>query len=395
MLKHFGILLPQYFPQRPIALWHAVILATALIAILLIRMLATLKDALRQARESEEGLRGIVETAPDAIFIANSDGRVVDVNETAANQLGYTRKELIGMHVWEFVAPEFQSRVRSRFPDRSGPTFYQSRHVRKDGSEVPVELNTCKITFQGQPALLGLARDMTARQQIHERLQALNRQILAAQEEERRRIARDLHDDITQRLTGLSIELGMLRRHASGAIAAGLEQLQGKTIQMAGDLRNIAYAIHPAALEFAGLSAALEGLCKETSIQTKIPIHYAAHGLPEGLPGDVSIALYRIAQEALNNAVKHAEASAIDVVVSGTLEKGGKKGLHLQIQDNGKGFLVEEIQPGSSLGLLSIEERVHLVKGSFALCSLPGKGTRLDVKIPLPELAAAQSRASA
>jgi PAS domain S-box-containing protein len=215
ILELSGISLPHYMPGPPVTVWYILIFVAVLATFPLVQLFSSIGDLLAR-------LHTILETAPDAIFIVNPDGRIVDVNQSALRQLGYTKKELVGVHVTEFVKPEFHARVRSRFPEISGPTFYESCHLRRDGTEIPVELNTCRIVFHGQPALLAIARDLTARRRAHERLQALNGQLLTAQEEERRRIARDLHDDITQRIAGLSMELGMLRKQENADLAGSM-----------------------------------------------------------------------------------------------------------------------------------------------------------------------------
>ena len=158
---------------------------------------------------------------------------------------------------------------------------------------------------------------------------------------------------------------------------------------MTEDLRNIAQAMHPSLLEFAGLSVALEALCRQISLRRKIAILYTAEGLPDRLPDEISITLYRIAQEAVGNAVKHAGASTIHVRLRGGSDLGERHRLCLTVSDNGRGFLVDKIQRSSSLGLLSMEERVHLLKGSFAISSLPGEGSRVMVEVPITEVATA------
>jgi signal transduction histidine kinase len=278
VLEHRGVVLPRYFPGRPLVLWYSVILVTGLIAFPVARMFATLKEALQQAREGKEMLRRMIE-----------------------------------------------------------------------------------------------------------RSQALNGQLLRAQQEEGRRIARELHDDITQRLAGLSIEIGLLRKKADPKTTAGLDRLQREAIQMTEDLRNIAQAMHPSLLELAGLSEALEALCRQISLQRNIAILCTAEGLPERLPEEISITMYRIAQEAIGNAVKHAGASMIHVRLRVASDIGKRHRLCLTVSDNGRGFLVDRIQRGSSLGLLSMEERVHLVKGSFAISSRPGEGCQVVVDVPLAE----------
>lgn len=398
ILGQAGISLPRTLPGPPLVAWYVVVLVSSLAAVPLLLAYAAFGEALalarrraselegldRALRESEARLRTIVETAPDAIFILNTSGYAVEVNEAALRDLGYTRAEMIGMHVTDIVAPAFRARATSRFPEMSGPTYYESIHMRKDGTEVPVELNTRKIVFQGEPALLGIARDITERKLTEERLRALHGQLLTAQEQERRRIARDLHDDITQRLAGLAIEIGLLRRHQLPAMtAAHVATLQEQAQQVATDLRDIAHEIHPGILEYVSLGGALDTLCAQVSRQREIAIDCVAEAVPDGIPRDISVTLYRIAQEAVGNAARHAEASSIHVTLTGLAGSTAVERLRLTVVDDGKGFQIENVRGGSGLGLLSIEERVHALKGRFALTSAPGEGTRLEVEVPL------------
>lgn len=189
-----GINLPQYFPIPPSVFWAAFILA-GLGAVPLIKGCNAFRDALMLSRrraeelshlnqvleESEERLSTIVDAAPDGIFILNSAGRVMEVNGAALRQLGYSREELLELTIGDFVAPEFRARATSRFPKMEGETFYESRHVRKDGTEVSIELNTRKIMYAGEPAMLGIARDITERKLAEQQRLELERELQQAQ----------------------------------------------------------------------------------------------------------------------------------------------------------------------------------------------------------------------
>ncbi len=192
-----GINLPQYFPIPPSVFWAAFILA-GLATVPLIKGCNAFRDALMLSRrraeelshlnqvleESEDRLSTIVDAAPDGIFILNSAGRVLEVNGAALRQLGYSREELLGLTVGDFVAPEFRARATSRFPKMERETFYESRHVRKDGTEVSIELNTRKIMYAGEPAMLGIARDITERKLAEEQRLELERELQQAQKME-------------------------------------------------------------------------------------------------------------------------------------------------------------------------------------------------------------------
>jgi PAS domain S-box-containing protein len=185
MAGHHGIHLPRYFPGSPVVVWSIFLLATGQLtlsltlvygafgnALALVRQRAETQSLLAQAlQESEDRMRTIFDAAPDAILILNSQGRIVEANEAASRQLGYNREELLQIGVGEFVAPEFRTRARGRFPEMKSQPSYESRHLRKDGIEVPVELNTRRITYCGMPALLAMARDISERKKAEHELQ--------------------------------------------------------------------------------------------------------------------------------------------------------------------------------------------------------------------------------
>jgi PAS domain S-box-containing protein len=185
LFEEYGVTLPRYFPGSPLAIWSVFLLASGQLIVSLILVYGAFGAALALAREravelsklaaalqeSEDRLRTIVEAAPDAILILNSAGRIVEVNDAATRQLGYTRQELLKLGVADFVAEEFRERAKSRFPEMETRAPYESRHLRKDGIEVPVELNTRRIMYAGEPALLAIGRDISERKKAELALQ--------------------------------------------------------------------------------------------------------------------------------------------------------------------------------------------------------------------------------
>jgi PAS domain S-box-containing protein len=185
LVEHYGMVLPKYFPGSPVVIWAVYLLATSqlIVAILLVyttfgtalvlareraRALSMLADSLH---ESEERLRTIFDAAPDGIFILNAEGHIIEVNEGASRQLGYSRGELLKIGVGGFVAPEFRARAKGRFPKMESMPSFESCHLRKDGVEVPVELNTRRIIYCGEPALLAVARDISERKKAEHELE--------------------------------------------------------------------------------------------------------------------------------------------------------------------------------------------------------------------------------
>jgi signal transduction histidine kinase len=203
---------------------------------------------------------------------------------------------------------------------------------------------------------------------------------MTAQEEERRRIARELHDDVTQRLANVGLELGLLKR--DGSSHAVVDGLQAQIFALSDDLRSLSHSLHPSVLEYADLPATLEMYCRKFSEKHSIPASFTGREVPPEIPRLVAIALFRIAQESLRNVALHARASAVSVV----LASQDSTSLSLFIIDNGKGFDAAKTKASSGLGLLSIEERARNIGASVVIDSSPESGTRLTVKVPLGEI---------
>jgi signal transduction histidine kinase len=262
--------------------------------------------------------------------------------------------------------------------------------MRRDGSSFSVEVSL-GYSGSGETLLgIGFVADITVRRRLErahrrdeERLRALTAQLLTAQEDERRRIARELHDGLTQDLASLGIELGLMRRDASGPLGEQLAGLQQDVSSLAEQVRRLAHESHPGVLEHSGLASALQSYCDEQYRLTGLPIRFTARDVPAGIPKPVAASLYRITQEALRNVMKHAQATAVDVLLTSGLDDSGTPVLRLTVMDNGKGFLVEDVREGAGLGLISIQERVRIARGQFGISSVLGEGTRVSVEVPI------------
>jgi two-component system sensor histidine kinase UhpB len=202
--------------------------------------------------------------------------------------------------------------------------------------------------------------------------------LIEAQEQERSRIARELHDDINQRLASISIELSTIRRSA-GANGAELSHVQDELISLSEDVRHLSHNLHPSMLHETGLDAAIGSLCNTHRHRNGPSIDLHVMPNADNLPDAVALCLYRAAQEALGNAVRHARAHAIDVKL-GVVDNHAE----LRVGDDGIGFNTKgEAARRRGLGLLSLEERAKLLGGSFNLDTSPGKGTHVCIRIPL------------
>jgi signal transduction histidine kinase len=202
--------------------------------------------------------------------------------------------------------------------------------------------------------------------------------LIAAQEDDRSRIARQLHDDLSQRLAVLSMGLSSLRAHLPANEHAALAAIQRQAIELSNEIRQLSHELHPEVLRHAGLISALRQYCRELADQGKLRVSFHA---PPGLAvpaSDVAFCLFRVTQEALRNSIRHAGPCEASVA----LEPRGER-LRLTVSDNGRGFEVASARSGRGIGLASMEERVRAVDGMLVLSSKVGRGTEVSVEAPL------------
>ncbi len=209
----------------------------------------------------------------------------------------------------------------------------------------------------------------------YERVRALGARLLRAQDTERARIARELHDDVSQQVAMLEIDLELLRGAGRG-LAGGLEEALNRAHGIARSVHDLSHRLHPAKLQLIGLVSALHGLQRELS-RSDLAITFTHQTVPSTLPPDLTLCLFRIAQEAVQNAVKYSGAHLVSVHLSGSPD-----GLALAIVDDGVGFDVNAAW-GKGLGLISMTERLEAIGGTLEIRSKPGTGTRLEVRAPL------------
>jgi PAS domain S-box-containing protein len=349
----------------------------------------------RRQHRAEQLHRAVLDTAVDGFALLTPEGGFVEVNDAYCELMGYSRGELRGMRVSDvevqFTREEIQQNI-VRVMEAGGQRF-ESRVRRKDGRVIAVEIS---ITFLPQEGgrLVTFVRDITERKRAEkalrdsqdalarsrEELQKLAASLLHAQEDERRRISRELHDDLNQRLAVLAMQVDMLtarlplpERELRTELALLAKGLAG----LSDDVRRMASQLHPSVLEHLGLAAALRSHCEQFSSREGIPIQFEERGVPAQLSPEIALCLYRIAQEALHNVARHACATLGSVTLA-----GGEHGLELSVTDNGAGFDPQAARTRGRLGLLSMEERARLAGGTLEIRSSPGQGTRIQVRVP-------------
>jgi PAS domain S-box-containing protein len=243
--------------------------------------------------------------------------------------------------------------------------------------------------IEGVPVrMMGTDTDITERKlaerELHERnerIRELAGRLISAQEEERRRIARDLHDDLNQKVAALSIEISNVKHHlptSSGGLAEKLTNLQARTAELVRDIRKLSHEIHPATLDHAGLVPALTSFAAELNRLEGIEVNLAMPAAPARIPPPIATCIYRVAQESIRNVIRHSGAKRVALALSVEDDV-----VTFFVQDEGRGFDVTRMKEHGGLGLISIEERVRLVNGRLEVRSRPGGGTFLSVQVPL------------
>ena len=202
------------------------------------------------------------------------------------------------------------------------------------------------------------------------------RKLVEAQEKERARIARELHDDILQRLALLSMEVGQLQANPSEIEPRG-QELRKRIGKISSDVQAIAHDLHPSRLEFLGAVAGMKSWCKDFAQRQEMEVDFTTD-VRSGLPPHIGVTLFRVLQEALQNAVKHSGVKRVQVQL-----RMGSEAVHLAVRDSGRGFDIREAKGGKGLGLTSMRERIRMVNGSIRIDSKPNGGTAIEVCVPL------------
>lgn len=338
-----------------------------------------------QLRESEERYRLLIENSPEPIVV-HRDGVYVYANPAAAAALGVERPEdLYGRCSEEFAAPELREKIRASLAEVAASNTLTPRRrtdvwVRSDGLRIHFDSTSFPILWRGSPARQVLLRDVTAREQARtelersrEELRLLARRLQEVREEEQGRLAREIHDELGQALTGMALELSWLGQRLGRPGALPRAELRERVGELARNVdsmlqvvRTLALELHPVVLDL-GLEPAVRWAVDSFEARTGVTCELAAENL-DGIEPECATAAYRIVQEALVNVARHARATKVRVTV-----RGHHGRVDVEVSDDGKGF-----DPGGAmrgLGLVAMRERAHACAGSLEVYSAPGKGT--------------------
>ena len=378
-----------------------------------------LKRSFQEVEHARNFSRTIVETVQEPLLVLGGDRRVLMANQAFLKTFRASRAEMEERLVFELEPAGFRS---AAFRTMLEETW--SGHLPRRGFEIEFKIGAAAPTImaidarrfdlhedRGRIVLLTM-RDITRFRHTEQRLLAAHKtvqkgrlraesslreskralsasavelrhlagRLIRAQEDERKRVARELHDDLSQRLSALQLgSAGLARLTPKGASArADFEAHQAHLTEAVDEVRRLAYDLHPAILTHLGLRAALQSFCVEFSGREGIDVDFSAQKEPASLQEEVALCLYRVTQEALRNVARHSGAKSASVSL-----KASRGALRLVIQDSGRGFEAHPNRPGEGLGLLSMNERVKLVQGALQVKSRPGRGTRIEARVPV------------
>jgi signal transduction histidine kinase len=260
---------------------------------------------------------------------------------------------------------------------------------RKDGEIRTLLVSGEVLEVGGQNYTLSVAADITERKQAEEMLSIMSRRLIEAQEEERAWIARELHDDFNQRVAMVSVNLECLERDLSGSEVQAksyTEEIKEQINELGRDLQALSHRLHSSKLDYLGLESACKGFCTELSARPNVEIEFHSENIPPKLPKETSLCLFRVLQEALQNAVKHSGVRSFRVSLDATSDE-----VKLSVSDSGSGFDFNQAISGQGLGLTSMKERLKLVDGQLSIDSKPGQGTTIHARVPLSPVTVARS----
>jgi PAS domain S-box-containing protein len=352
------------------------------------------KQAWDALGESEARKRAIMQAALDGIITIDHDGRMIELNPAAEKIFAHNRSKLIGENIAEIVPASFrvwfEDGLANSFAGEKGPTLgsrVEMPALRADGSRFPAEFTITRIKLAGRPMFTIYIRDITQHKRAETELRALPQRIIKAQEAERSRIARELHDGINQMIASVKMRLHKVEsslpdlKPAAREILARCDRLLVKVLE---ENRRIAHNLRPTDLDTLGLSDACTSFCNEVQSRTGLKVQ-CRMGLPsDRLPAVVELHLFRIVQEAINNIEKHAKANIVKLQF-----RTEANAVLLKIQDDGEGFNPQTVtgrkNKGHGLGLSNMRERALSLGGTYELVSAKGKGTTILVRTPLTE----------
>jgi PAS domain S-box-containing protein len=352
--------------------------------------LTELRQTEKALRESEDKLRLLLDSTAEAIYGIDLEHRCRFCNPACLRALGYERvEELLGKNMHDLMHhtrldgthfPLEECRVHRVVQTGQGDHSDDEVLWRANGTSFPVEYWSYP-QWRGHELVGAVVAfiDITDRKLADAALANVSRKLIEAQEQERARIGRELHDDVGQRLALLAAEFQQLQENPLilPDVRSRMGELERQISDIASDIQLLSHELHSAKLQYLGIVGAVKGFCREFSAQQKVEIDFQTDALP-ALSPDVSLCLFRVLQEALHNSAKHSGVRHFEVRLWGTADE-----IHLTVKDSGGGFDREQAKMSQGLGLVSMEERLKLVNGSFTIETQPRGGVTIHARVPV------------
>lgn len=351
--------------------------------------IASARQLARALRGSEARFHAIFDNFPIALFIAQADGRLIDANQRAVQLTGYAREALKRMNLRELFTP-WKPPALPRPSSIISPGFRETRLTKQDSTKIDLELCQWWIAADREACLVLQARDpredkRTAKilRESEKQLRYLTYKIMTAQEEERCRISRELHDEVGQGLTAIKLFLISINKELSSDLQHDCQTMLDFLDEFINNVRRLCRDLRPTLLEIMGLSEALRHLLKESAEKFNFGGTAQIDAIDHLCDRGVQINIYRIIQEALTNIGKYSQATKVVLSVKAKLDL-----LHIKIEDNGTGFDLKEVvarkaAQSGCMGLVSMKERARMSGGNLRIWSREGKGTKVSVTLPL------------
>lgn len=375
--------------------------AVGMILVLSVAAFALLRELKRDEmltgalRDSEARLNGVIGSAMDAIITVDQDGRIVLFNPAAERMFRCPSAQALGASLEKFL-PEHLRDSHGDLVRRFGETGISSRGMgaeidlrarRLTGEEFPVDISISQLEIRGQKLYTAIVRDITARREAeqelrrsHRQLRELSASLQAVREEERTRIARELHDELGQHLTGLKMDLSWMKprlREDQAPLSTKIDGMKSLIDSTVSSMRRIASELRPLVLDDLGLSAAVEWLVQDFIKRTGIEVRMDLDAISADLDNALATGVFRIIQESLTNVARHSGASVVDIAL-----RRAEGNLILEVRDDGRGMSADK-QDKRTHGLVGMRERAYMFGGQMNIESAPGKGTSIQVTIPV------------
>ena len=383
--------------NRPQSLWQLyrrylivgtlVLLAQTWVIVALLGQRARKRRVEADLRTSEEKFSKSFRQSPLVMTLSRTrDSRFIDVSESFERHFGWTRDEVIGRTPEDFVLwvnvdqrAAFKDQLRRKGSVRDLEVSLRGKHGQDRTALVSAEL----IQVGGEQCTVSVAADITERKRAEEVLSTVSRRLIEAHEEERTWVARELHDDINQRLALVAVNLDLLKRElpaSAGKAERHVIEVKEQIQELGNEVQALSHRLHSSKLEYLGLASAAASFCKEFSEHKSVHVDFHSDVLPKTLPQEISLCLFRVLQEALQNAGKHSGSTHFEVRLTSVPGE-----IHLAVSDSGVGFDPQEAMNQRGIGLTSMRERLKIVGGELLIESQPQNGTVVRASVPIEE----------